>query len=763
MGDPRVQIDNRDFGGEMSTRSFRGVRIVRFGPFELDVRAGELRNAGEKVRLQEQPFRILSMLLERPGEVVLREEIRRRLWPNDTVVEVSHGINAAVQRLRDALGESAEDPQYIETVARRGYRFRGHAEAIQKVPPPAAEPELRPPALETGSLDGRTISHYHVLEKLGGGGMGVVYRAQDLKLGRQVALKFLPSEMARDPIAIGRFEREARAASSLNHPHICTIYSVDEYAGQPVIVMELVEGVTLEGLLARGPLPMERALGIAIQMAGALDAAHRKGVVHRDLKPGNILVGKEGVKVLDFGLAKIQPPVASLGDSSRVTQDGAILGTLHYMSPEQMQGKEAAPCSDIFSFGVVLYEMLTGHRAFDGPNTATVMAAIMAEEPRPLTETLGARFVNLERILRRCLAKDPEDRWQSARDLQAALEWAVQTSAPQTPRLPDGVLRRFRWPRIGSGSAIGAALAAGLVIFLARTSLPWEAYRLTNPEANRITVRAPSGTAVRPALSPEGRRIAFVAQGRMFLQSLDTSDAVPIPGTEGSGMPFWSPDGRSLAFTAGRSLKVVSAYGGVPHILGDVNTNLAGAWGPDGTILIGIVGDGIFRIPAAGGVLTRVTRLGVAHDESRHLMPQFLPGGRRFLYTAASLRSGEAFLYAGSLDSGDKRMIMPVESTALFVPSSHDAEQGYLLYARSRTLLARPFHAASLTFAGDEFDIASPIISATALSGAVQVPDLSAGGNALAFRLAPEATVLPVTFGLIPAGGLTVVRNWMRK
>ena len=260
----------------MSTRTSRGPRSFRFGDFELDARAGELRRDGERIRLQDQPFRILMMLIERPGEVVLRDEIRKRLWPNDTVVEISHGINAAVLRLREALGESAENPRFIETVARRGYRFRPD---IEPAPPPdPAAPSDR----------------YRLHEQIGAGGMGIVYRAEDLRLGRPVALKVLPREFANDSVALRRFHREARAASALTHPNICTIYGVEEYGGQPAIAMELLEGQTLETLLASGPLSIQRALGIAIPILSALDAAHRKGVAHRDLKPANVLVTRHG-------------------------------------------------------------------------------------------------------------------------------------------------------------------------------------------------------------------------------------------------------------------------------------------------------------------------------------------------------------------------------------------------------------------------------------------------------------------------------------
>src|SRR5580658_1366839 len=343
------------------------VRFVRFGPFELDVRAGELRKHGIKIKLREQPVRILLMLLERPGEVVLREEIRQRLWPNNTIVEFDHGINAAIQKLRDALGESADQQRYVETVARRGYRFLGE---VEKVGDPQAEQVKPPLPAENGDLR-KVISHYRILEKLGEGGMGVVYRAEDLKLGRTVAIKCLPCPAGELPQTIlRRFETEARAASALNHPHICTIYGFEDFDGQPAIVMELVEGETLTARLQRGALKLDQALAWAIQIADAMAEAHGKGVVHRDLKPANIMIGKSGVKVLDFGLAKIERQVADQEHTHTLTAAGTLLGTVQYMSPEQAQGKEANARSDIFSFGVVFYEMLTGKRAFEGSDPA---------------------------------------------------------------------------------------------------------------------------------------------------------------------------------------------------------------------------------------------------------------------------------------------------------------------------------------------------------------------------------------------------------
>jgi DNA-binding winged helix-turn-helix (wHTH) protein len=297
------------------------VRVLRFGDFELDVRAGELRKHGIRFRLQEQSFQILLMLLDQPGEVVLRDEIRMRLWPNNTVVEFDHSINAAINRLRNALGESADDPRYIETLVKRGYRFVGEVESVDR------ESSERVPQTAPNRPDSeqaQMVSHYRIVGKLGEGGMGVVYRAEDIKLGRLVALKFLPSPAGETPVSLlKRFEGEAGAASALNHPNICTIFGLEDCSGQPAIVMELLEGETLAAQLSKRQLPLERALRVAIQTASAMVEAHRKGVVHRDLKPANIMLTRSGVKVLDFGLAKMERD-SVVGDVA--TTAGTILG-----------------------------------------------------------------------------------------------------------------------------------------------------------------------------------------------------------------------------------------------------------------------------------------------------------------------------------------------------------------------------------------------------------------------------------------------------
>jgi serine/threonine protein kinase/predicted Zn-dependent protease len=420
----------------------RQTRQIRFGPFELDARAGELRKHGTRLRLREQPFQILLLLLERAGEIVLRAEIRSRLWPNETAVEFDHGINNAVRRLREALGESAENPKYIETVARRGYRFLAEVELVEG---PASEP-IQPaePDIETDDLEGQPVSHYRVLEKLGSGGMGVVFRAKDLKLNRSVALKFLPEEYCSDPHPLERFQQEARAAAALNHPNICTIYEIEEHHNRPFIAMELLEGKTLKDLLSEGPLDLKQLLEWAIQIARALEAAHASGIIHRDIKPANLFVTQRGqAKILDFGLAKLLP------DGEKTAPSSAV-GTMAYMSPEQMRGEELDERTDLFSFGVVLYEMATGQLPFLG------------QTPLPH---------ELERVINKALEKDRELRYRSAAEVLSDLErFQRLLESSDAGRFP-------RWAAIALAAAVVAGLAVG-----ARVFYPGRTHTLSNAD-----------------------------------------------------------------------------------------------------------------------------------------------------------------------------------------------------------------------------------------------------------------------------------------
>lgn len=415
--------------------------LARFGVFELDLRARELRKAGVNTGVPEQSIKILELLLEKPGELVMREEIRKKLWPNDTVVEFDHSINAAIKRLRQALGDPADDPQWIETLARRGYRWKASVDRLE-VQAHATEvagvvSDTQNCEIAGESLIGKKVSHYVVLEVLGGGGMGVVFKAEDLKLGRRVALKFLPRETASDPLTLKRFEREARAASALNHPNICTVYEIEEDAGRPFIVMELLEGQTLRELIDVAasqscPLPMARILDLATQITAGLDAAHRGGIIHRDIKPANIFVTSQAQsKILDFGLAQVatleveehgvnsvppKPGVANTSSQLSLSQPGFAMGTAGYMSPEQVRGETLDPRTDIFSLGVVLYEMATGHRASNSGTASSGHDLILGDATR-IRDLDPKVSTHLEAIIVRAMQSDREARYSSAAEM----------------------------------------------------------------------------------------------------------------------------------------------------------------------------------------------------------------------------------------------------------------------------------------------------------------------------------------------------------
>ena len=471
--------------------------LARFESFEVNLRSGELSKSGQRIRLPEQSFQILVMLLASSGDVVTRQEIQNRLWPNDTVVEFENSINAAIKRLRVALGDSADQPRYIETLARRGYRWKTPVEWIEpfaEVQVPAA-PTVAPTADSSASnLLGKRVSHYRVLEILGGGGMGVVYKAEDIKLGRRVALKFLPEELTHDAAAMERFEREARAASALNHPNICTIYEVEEHEGQPFIVMELLEGQTLRELISaaertglqrdRGKecLPFQTLLNVAVQIVDGLDAAHKKGIIHRDIKPANVFVCEgETTKILDFGLAKlvrgptdatvtIAAPVRVAPQDS-VSSPGTLLGTLMYMSPEQVRGEDLDQRTDLFSFSSVLYEMATAAPPFWGPTANDIKNAILCQTPAE-PQQLNPHLPNgLGRIIRRGLEKNRQQRYQNASELRADLQHLKLESETRRVRaraMPTQLLPAFieaKWRVVSFGAAV-FVLAIVVAMFL---------------------------------------------------------------------------------------------------------------------------------------------------------------------------------------------------------------------------------------------------------------------------------------------------------
>jgi serine/threonine protein kinase/DNA-binding winged helix-turn-helix (wHTH) protein/tetratricopeptide (TPR) repeat protein len=475
-----------DFGEASTSMRNTPQGRARFGVFELDLKAGELHKDGQTVLLQEQPLQVLRMLVVRAGGLVTREEIQKKLWPNDTVVEFDHGINTAIQKLRQALGDSADKPTYIQTVARRGYRFVMPVERLDTSAPIARDIGIGPRStdetgvqvrLEPVGLTGKTVSHYRVLGIVGGGGMGVVYKAEDLKLGRAVALKFLPEEVGDDPRALERFQREARTASSLNHPNICTIYEIEEHEGQPFIVMELLEGRTLRDQLAAAtlaaePLSIGQVLNFALQISEGLEAAHEKGIIHRDIKPANIFITTKGVaKILDFGLAKLvlRPSAvhaipAELGgkESLTLSRAGVAIGTAAYMSPEQVRGQPLDARTDLFSFGLVLYEMATGQRAFTGEGATAVQDAILNHAPAPPAELNPELPSNLQDVIQKCLEKDRNPRYQNAAEVRAGLEKVKR-------RREHSLLSR--WKLLATAAVVVIALLAGGLYWRSRKAI----------------------------------------------------------------------------------------------------------------------------------------------------------------------------------------------------------------------------------------------------------------------------------------------------
>jgi len=540
---------------------------------------------------------------------------------------------------------------------------------------------------------GERLGPYEMLDAIGAGGMGEVWKARDTRLDRIVAIKISKEQFSE------RFEREARAVAALNHPHICQLYDV----GPNYLVMEYIEGSAL-----KGPLPLEKAVEYAGQILEALDAAHRKGITHRDLKPANILVTKQGIKLLDFGLAKQAGPL-SAGDATltqALTQHGQILGTLQYMSPEQLQGKDTDGRSDLFAFGCVLYEMLTGKRAFEGKSAASVIAAILEREPLPLTAAPP-----LERVVRRALAKDADQRFQTARDLKAALGWAME-QAP-TDRPPG--LSHWRW--IAAAALVIGALGGWSVSHFRQPSADDRVVRLPlNPPENGQFIFGNTVGGI--ALSPDGRTAAFVASGNgktgLWVRPLDGTTARPIAGTEGAAYPFWSPDSKSIAYFTISKLQRVDLSGGTPLTVCETPAiGRGGSWGSDGRIIFGSLTAGIFQVSASGGTPSRLTTTDASLGESFHRWPQFLPGGR-FLYLVQSGRAENAGIYVASLAKpGERVRLLNTDTSAVYAPGGDG--KNCLLWMRGGTLLAQEFDPDTLKFAGEPHLVANTVAKIASL------------------------------------------------
>jgi eukaryotic-like serine/threonine-protein kinase len=579
------------------------------------------------------------------------------------------------------------------------------------------------------------LGPYEILAPLGAGGMGEVYEALDTRLERTVAIKICGVRFTE------RFEREARAISSLNHPHICALYDIGREDSVDFLVMEYLEGETLEARLRKGPLPIDEALRIAIQIASALDAAHRKGIIHRDLKPGNVMLTRSGAKLLDFGLAKMGSPVSSIAIETigltqppPLTAEGTIMGTFPYMSPEQLEGKETDVRSDIFSFGAMLYEMITGRRSFAGSSSASLIAAVMSTNPPPVSTIQPMASPALDRLVRKCLAKSPDDRWQTAGDLLSELQWITESGSNAGIPAPIVAKRRNRermWQ-----------LAAGLAAALLLASVVWIATHLPKQPAPAAVVhfQIPAPDKLNfffyeiPAVSPDGERIAFTAAAsslvsdRLFVRPLNAANAteIPLPGID-PHYPFWSPDGRQIAFVSGATrvggtLQRVDISGGPPvTICSDCNAVYGGTWNRDGVILSTNRAGELYRISVAGGDPKPLRPL--SEGETGQYWPEFLPDGKHYLYLSLSSRPNEQGIYVASLDSTDRKFIVGTNANATYVQS------GQLLFMRGDVLMAQPFDLRNLTLGGEPRSVADHIETGTAAGTSLPAATFAASPN----------------------------------
>jgi eukaryotic-like serine/threonine-protein kinase len=563
---------------------------------------------------------------------------------------------------------------------------------------------------------GSKLGPYEILAPVGAGGMGEVYRARDTRLDRTVAIKVLPAELSANFERRQRFEREARIISSLNHPHICALYDIGNQEGVDYLVLEYLEGEPLAGRLERGPMPLEQVLRFGIEIADALDKAHRQGVTHRDLKPGNIMLTRHGAKLLDFGLAKVLPQPALLRQPSpspaartaslELTAEGTLLGTFQYMAPEQFEGREADARSDIFALGAVLYEMATGRRAFEGKTPASVMAAILEREPQPITASQPLVPAALDRLVKACLAKDPEERWQTAHDVKLQLQWIAEAGSQAAVPAPVIIRQRTREYTAWTAAAVALVAALLLAVVYFRRSPSQAAHVL------RSSLLPPPNCSYEPynfAVSPDGTRLAFVAVGAdgkntLWVRALSAPEAQQLNDTENAMFPFWSPDSRRVGFFAQGKLKTVEITGGAVEILCEAGVGRGGTWNRDGTIVFGqSIAGPLQRVSASGGVPTPATRIARQGGSQTHRWPFFLPDGKHFLYFvdwSAPKDPQRNGIYVGSLGSGEPKLISSELSGTVTYTS------GNLLYVRNSSLMAQPFNLDRLETSGPPVAIA---------------------------------------------------------
>ena len=585
---------------------------------------------------------------------------------------------------------------------------------------------------------GTKFGPYEIESPLGEGGMGEVYRARDVRLDRAVAIKVLASHLSSSLELKQRMEREARAISALNHPQICHLYDIGSQDGTDYLVMELLEGETLAERLRKGAMPLNEVLKIAIAITEALTVAHRRGIVHRDLKPGNIMLTRTGAKLMDFGLAKTTSPGLGVSGSSApllsaartmteaspmspLTTAGAVIGTIQYMAPEQLEGKEADARSDLFAMGAILYEMVTGNRPFAGRSQISVASAILEKEPEPITATHPLTPPAFEQIVATCLAKNPDDRFQSAHDLKLQLKWIAEgksfgakSSAQARPK-HEGIL-------IGLGCILGVLLIASLFL-----------WRSSHSDLQTAYYSAPLPFSARDlAVAPNGHTVAIIGRdserkNMLWIYEPGSPQARAVDGTEGANFPFWSPDGGSVGFFADGQLKRVDLSGGPVRTLCEAPTGRGGTWNKDGVIVFtptGVLAVGLFRVAASGGTPTQITFPNRAQKEDSHRWPVFLPDGKHFLYLAMNLSGAKVMssIYAGALDSNEKHFITQAEANVAYVAP------GYLLFYRDKTLFAQRFDAKKFELGGEPYPVLTDIQYVPRIQRAVFA---SSGGGVL--------------------------------